>query len=317
MSQTDKSEGAIATIKRHPIVSTALEVQLRFVELRGSDAASAITLSLFLSVFPLILVAVTVLGYVADGNETFVTDAIADLGLTGQAKEMFTNLIASSQNNRGALTAIALIGGAWSGLGVSIALQKAANLGWQASSLGIKDRGKAVLFLLGGGVLAGASVAMTAAVRALPGWLAPINIVVSIAVSTAIFAWLFWFLCSFKLSLRTVLPGSIVGALGFEVLKWLATNWLPGVIAKSSAVYGSIGTIFGTFAWLMLLGKLLTYASIVNVVLAERSTGTASLSIQVPQIATQWATDSTARGGFVKKPKKPLVLPWKKGAKPS
>lgn len=301
-------------IKQNPVVAVAMAVQKRFGELQGGDTASAITLSLFLSVFPLTLVAVTVLGLVASGNDHFVTDAINDMGLTGQAKDVFTNLVKSAQSNRGALTTVALLSGAWSGLGVSLALQKAANVPWQVSALGLMDRVKAIVFLLGGGALFAASFGLSGIIGwlHLPAWLSPINIVLQLALDTAMFTWLFWYLCSLKVTVRMVLPGALVAALGFGVLKWLATHWLPSVIAKSSAVYGSIGVIFGLFAWLLLLGKLLIYASTLNVVLAEREAGTLTLTIKTPQVAREWDATSTARGGMIEKPKKPLKLPWKK-----
>ena len=311
--RTDADGGSlIEKVKTNPAVSTALAVQTRYGDLNGGDVGSAITLSLFLSVFPLVLVAVIVLGFIADNDTQFIDDAISDMGLTGQAADLFTGLVQSAQNNKGALALVSFIGFLWSALGVSVAVQKAANLGWQAASLGIQDRVKALVFYLGGGALIASSIALTAAVRALPSWTSPLNIVVSLLLSVGIFGWLFWYLCSFRIPVKTVLPGAVLGALGFEVLKWLATNWLPDVIAKSSAVYGSLGVIFGTIAWLALLGKLLVYASILNVVLEERRSGTSTLNISVPKLADQWHAEATTRGGYVRKAKKPFKLPWKR-----
>ena len=51
------------TSRQQPgVLGLLLAVQERFRDIRGQNAASALTLSLFLSIFPLILVAVSVLG---------------------------------------------------------------------------------------------------------------------------------------------------------------------------------------------------------------------------------------------------------------
>lgn len=298
--------------KEHPVVRIAIAVNERFRELSGSNTAAGITLSLFLSVFPLILVAVTVLGFIAAGNERFVTDAIKDLGLTGEVEKMFTNIVTAAQRNRGILTGVSLVTGAWSALGVAIALQQAANLPWQAASQGMKDRGKAAAFLCGGGLIVVVSFAVSAAINWLPKWLSPLNYLVGIALGVALFTWLFWYLCTFKLSVRDVLPGAITAAIGFEVLKWLATNWLPNIVARSSAIYGSLGVILGLFAWLTLFGKLLIYASTLNVVLAEDREGVARFTIDVPRTAAQMGVTHTGRGGTVARPKEKMALPWKR-----
>lgn len=123
---------------------------------RGIEARtlrSALTLSLFLSIFPLILVAVSVMGFVSAGNPDFVTDTINSLNLTGDAQGIFTNAVNSAQANRGAVGLIGLLTGAWSALGVTTALQVAANVPWQVAGRGIKDKAVGVLFLLGAAVV--------------------------------------------------------------------------------------------------------------------------------------------------------------------
>ena len=97
-----------------------------------------------------------------------------------------------------------------------------------------------MLFLLGAVVLFIGTGVASWAIGLLPSWLAIVGEVVPFAVSVLLFVWMYWLLCRYKLTVRQVLPGAIVAAVGVEVLKLLAIYWLPGVIAKSQGIYGCL-----------------------------------------------------------------------------
>jgi uncharacterized BrkB/YihY/UPF0761 family membrane protein len=61
-----------------------------------------------------------------------------------------------------------------------------------------------------------------------------------------------------------LLPGAIVGAVGLEVLKIAGGYVVPLLVQKSSAVYGTIGTVFALLAWLWVLGRLTVVVTIVE-----------------------------------------------------
>lgn len=298
------------TARQHPgVLGVLIAVQERFRDIRGQNAASALTLSLFLSIFPLILVAVSVMGFVSSGDPDFVNNTIDNLNLTGEAQELFTNAVSSAEQNRGTVGLIGLITGAWSGLGVTTALQVAANVPWQVAGRGIKDKAFGVLFLLGAIVLFVGSAVASWAIGLLPGWAAAIGTLLPFAVSVVLFGWMYWMLCRYKLTVRQVLPGAVLAAIGLEVLKLLAIHWLPGVIAKSEGVYGSIGVVFGIFAWLLIFGKVVLYSSVLNVVLEERRSGTIDMLVRVPRIADRVEESHTNRGGLTDEDRKALKLP--------
>ncbi|MEZ5382002.1 MAG: YihY/virulence factor BrkB family protein [Microthrixaceae bacterium] len=302
------------TSAQHPgLLGVLVGVQERFRDIRGQNAASALTLSLFLSIFPLILVAVSVLGFVSAGDPEFIDNTIDNLNLTGDAQEIFTNAVDSAQRNRGTVGLIGLITGAWSGLGVTTALQVAANVPWQVAGRGIKDKAVGVLFLLGAVVLFVGSGVASWAIGLLPGWASVLGSLLPFAVSVLLFGWMYWMLCRWKLTVRQVLPGAVVAAIGLEALKLLAIYWLPGVIAKSQGVYGSIGVVFGIFAWLLIFGKVVVYASVLNVVLEERRSGTVDMLVRVPRLADRAGQARTNRGGLVDQDSKPMKVP---GLKP-
>jgi uncharacterized BrkB/YihY/UPF0761 family membrane protein len=55
-----------------------------------------------------------------------------------------------------------------------------------------------------------------------------------------------------------------VGAIGLELLKLAGAFVMPLMVQRSSAVYGTIGTVFALLAWLWLLGRLVVLVTIVE-----------------------------------------------------
>jgi membrane protein len=123
-------------------------------------------------------------------------------------------------------------------------------------------------------VVLAASIFISAVINWLPGWTAPLAILLSVAVDVALFLWTFWVLDAQRPEVRALLPGAVAAALGFEVLKLVGALLVPRLVASSSATYGSIGVVFAILTWLLLFGRLLVYATVLNAVLAKRSVPT-------------------------------------------
>ena len=73
-----------------------------------------------------------------------------------------------------------------------------------------------------------------------------------LALSVALFLWTFTTLGKQAMGWRAHLPGAILAAAGFELLKVLGTVVLPRTVASSSALYGTLG-VLAVLAWLALL----------------------------------------------------------------
>nr|MBA2281693.1 hypothetical protein [Acidimicrobiia bacterium] len=89
-------------LHRVRVIGTALDVQERVGELGGGFLASAVTLSLFLSLFPVLLVGLALLGFLANNDDTLATDLIADLGLSGDAADFLVEGLESAKGSRAA-----------------------------------------------------------------------------------------------------------------------------------------------------------------------------------------------------------------------
>jgi membrane protein len=274
---------------------TALSVQKRFGELNGGYLASSLTLTAFLSLFPLILVAIGTMGFLSLQHDV-TGDVVRNLGLTGEAANQITDAVAKAQQSRKAASVLGLIGLLWSGLALVSAVQYIVDSVWQVSGRGLKDKAIGVLWLVGSAVLFGLSFAVTGLVNVLPGFLAPLAIAASLVFDLGLWLLTFKVLTNYDLPWKALLPGSVFGAIGLEALKWFGGIYVPKAVASSSALYGSLGTVFALLAWLFFFGRLVVYAAVLNVVRWEEDHGTVTAEIQLPRMPGEVPVAATRAG---------------------
>jgi membrane protein len=284
---------------RYTVVAVASAVQHRFGELNGGYLASAVTLAGFLSIFPLMLVAVAILGFFSTGHPDVtgrLLDALAIPRGTDAARTI-AETIQTAEQSRKAASIVGVAGLLWSGLGLVAALQYAYDSVWQVTSRGIKDKAFGLLWLGGGALLFAGSFALTAGVQFLPGFLAPLEIVLALGLGFGMFLWTAKILPNRDIGWRALVPGAIFGAVGFEVLKVVGGIYVPKAVASSSALYGTLGIVFAILAWLFFFGRLVIYASTLNVVMWERGHGTVTIDLEVPSLPGREAKDEGTRSG--------------------
>ncbi len=280
------------------VLRTVIRVQKRYGELNGNYMASAVTLSSFLSIFPLMLFAVAVLGFFAAGSPDLAGSVVDRLGLTGDAAKAVVDTISVAENSRKTASVVGVVGLLWSGLGLVAALQYAINTSWQVTGQGWKDKLKGLAWLGGASLLFVGSFAVSAALnyKPLPDWLAPLNILVGLGLNLALWLWTMKALSNRDVGWKALLPGAAVGAVGFEVLKLVGSIYVPRLVASSSALYGSLGVVFAILAWLLFFGRLIVYSAVVNVVRWEEDHGTVTVDLPVPKIPGEVPTAATRAG---------------------
>ena len=284
---------------RWPVLRTAWGVQRRFGEVNGSYLASAISMSAFLSLFPLLLVAMAVIGFISSGDPTLPQDTLRFLGLSASddAANVVLEAITTAEDSRAAASIVGVAGLLWTGLGLVAALQYALDTVWQVTGRGMKDKLFGLAWLLGAALLFGASFGVTSFINALPGFLAPVNLVIGVALSFALFLWTMKVLPHSDVGIKPLVPGALVGAIGLEILKVVGGIYVPRLVASSSATYGSIGIVFAILAWLLFFGRLIVYSSVVNVVRWEEDHGTTVIDIRVPNLPGAQQDEQANRAG--------------------
>lgn len=291
--------------ERWPRLDAVMAVNDRFSAIGGGPLASSIALSTFFSLFPLLLVGIAVIGFVSSGDAGFASSFIDDLGLEGRAADTLRDAISAAESSRRAASIVGFGGLVLSGLGVVGALQRAVNSVWQVQGRGLLDRVVALGWLMGAGVLFATTAALSPLLRWAPGPVRPLTILAGLVLTTVLFVWTYHALGSHSVGWRAHLPGAVLVAVGVEILKVVGTVVVPTAVARSSALYGSLGVVFAVLSWLLLYGRLIVYGAVVNVLRYERQSGTVTVEIEVPRVdgevpltATRGgAVDETADGG--------------------
>ena len=262
--------------------------------------AAAVTQSMFISLFPALLVMTALIGFLASGDVSLSSDIIDRLGLTGTAATSLRDAIEAAEKSRQAASIVGLAGLAWSALGVVAAIQLALDRPWQVKVGGVVDRFKSFGWLVLTGAFVAVSTAVTALVFAvLPGWAAPFTIVASTVINVLMFWFMFVSIGNQKIGWRPLIPGAVFAGIGLEVLTVAGAIIVPRSVASSSALYGSIGVVFAILAWLFFFGRLLVYASTLNVVLYERDRGTVTLEVEAPRMPGEVPLGATRSGVVV------------------
>ena len=283
--------------RRWAWVETLVTMQERFDEVHGGYLASAITLAAFTSIFPLLLFATAVLGWLSLRNLDLAGQIIRQVGLPadGDAAHAVIRAIETARQSRRVAGPLGAAGLLWSGLGLVAALQYAFDNVWQVVGRGIKDKLSGLGWLLGSALLFAGSFALTAVLAFVP-WLAPLAIAVGLAVDIVLWLWTLHALTNVAGPWKAHLPGAVLGAVGFELLKAIGSIYVPRAVGSSSALYGSIGVVFAILAWLFFFGRLAVYTAVLNVVRWEEDHGTVTAEIILPRHPEAVAVEATRSG---------------------
>jgi membrane protein len=279
-------QGAMRLLERaraNRVLGTALSTHQRVNEIGGGFLASALTLTLFLSLFPLLLVGIAVVGLVASGDAGLGSRLVGNLGLEGDAADLLLDGLESAKDHRASSSVVGLVGFLWTAIGLVGTVQQICNRTWQVPGRGLEGKLVAAGWLLGSFLVLGVAIGAGGLFPGLPAWATPLESLVGLATGTAFFLWTFKVLTAKDLPLRTHLPGAVLGGVGLHLLTRLGGFIVGRQIESGSALYGSIGVVFALLAYLLLLGRLLVYAAALNVVLHERGHGVAHVEVAVPR----------------------------------
>jgi membrane protein len=283
--------------QRYPLLDWVLRVNERVRSVGGGPYSAAIAMAGFVSLFPLLVVGIAVMGYFSAGDVDFAGRVVDELGLEGDTADTVLDAIHSAEQNRRATTAVGLAGLVWSGLAVASAVEAALNSAWQVKGTGLRGKLRAALWLGLVGLALGASTTVAHLVRELPGPGVVLSLAVALLIDICLLLAMFKVLTNVKVGWRAHLPGAVAGGIGLTLLKLISSTLVPRLVA-SSDLYGSIGVVFALLAWFLLFARLVVYSAVLNVLTYERDHGTVTAEIQLPHIDGAVALEAT-RGGAV------------------
>ncbi|MGH3197736.1 MAG: YihY/virulence factor BrkB family protein [Streptosporangiaceae bacterium] len=242
----------------------------------GGVLASNLAYSAFVSLFPLLLVLVTILGLVASVNPSVRTDVLN--AVAGQVPLLGHTLTGNVQQlHRSSVTGliVGLLLLVWGASGLAQAglftMEQVWNLPGPARPGYLQRLGRAGLFLclLGGGVIV--TTGLASLTTYLHNGLAfkVLLEVVTAAFNVGMYIGAFRALTPKGVPTRALLPGAITGGILWTALQVLGT-WLVHHFLHSDSVYGVFATVLGLLAWIYLAVEITVYSAEINVVLARR-----------------------------------------------
>ena len=258
-------------LQRHPATAFPLAVFKKFGEDEAGNLAALIAYYGFFSLFPLLLVFVTILGLVLRGNpdlqRSIVDSALANFPIIGTQISRNVRTLSGSGLALGIGIALTL----WSGLRVAKAMQSAMNTVWNVpykhrpNFLFSTLRAVALLAVLG--VLTLVSAAAGGVGAGSSNWLLGIlGIAISLVLNFALFMLAFRILTAADLSWADVWPGAVVGAVAWTALQAVGGFYVAHQLQGASEVYGTFALVIGLLAWIFLGAQVTLYAAEVNVV---------------------------------------------------
>jgi len=262
-------------IASRPGVKHVIAAMTRYGDRLGSQFAGAMTYFSFLSLVPILMVGFSVAGIILRNNQELLTtleNEVAKL-LPGEIANQVVALIDSVVANPLAIGIVGLLIALYSGIGWMGNLRRAIRALWGRKFESGKANADSLVMgtIKDLGALAGLAVAVTVSVGLSAigaqfagtilgwlglsdvSWLLPVLTVVPILIAMAadvlIFMWVYTILPprSQRSPFKARIRGSIIAAVGFEILKFALTTILPAVTgsSKTAAIFGPvIGLLF-------------------------------------------------------------------------
>ena len=261
--------------QRHTVLGFPFGVVKKYGDDQGGKKAALLAHYGFLSLFPLLLVFITVLGYaLADDPELQqgVIDTLArQFPVLGSQVESSIRSIQGS----GVALVVGILGTLWGGLGIVQSFQDAMNDVWNVPRRHRPNfwwrlaRGLAALLLVAGEVVAATILAQQG--LAGPGLLGRVALLGgSFLLNLLLLLVMFQLLTGTRLRWRWLLPGAAVGALGWSVLQTVGVQLVNHQLERANLLYGAFAVVIVLLGWLYLSSQLVLYAAEINVVLARR-----------------------------------------------
>lgn len=248
---------------------------------RGGEAAASLAYYALFSLFPLLLVLISVLGFILKSGQAY--DVVVNFITTvlpnsrGVIESNFQEIL----NRRGTIGLIGLVGAFWSASGFFNTLVRNINRAW----LGIKPRDiirtrllalAMIVLLILLLILSLTSSMLLDIIRLIDSPLIDPNVIetsfawtflrvfVPILITYIMFAAAYRWIPNTNVQWIACLSGALWTTVAWEVAKWLFTIYLSSGIVRYEILYGSLGAVLALMFWIyvscliILLGAHLT-----------------------------------------------------------
>jgi membrane protein len=260
--------------RRRPALGFPLAVIYKYIDDTGNYLAALIAYYAFVSLFPLLLLLSTILGWVLVGHpdlqQRVLDSALHQFPVVGDQ-------LATPRELSGGVVGviIAILVATYGGLGVAQATQHAMNTAWRVPHTDrpnpVMARLRSVVLL----VMVAVTLIGTTALSAMAGsTLGPIAGAVALAgsllLNAGMFIVVFRVATTQSLSTRDVLPGAIAAAVIWQLLQSFGVVYVQHVVKNATATNSVFALVLGLLAFLYLSAVAVVLCVELNVVRVEK-----------------------------------------------
>ena len=259
--------------RKHRWAGFPLAVVYKYFDDFGAYLAALLTYYGFVSLFPLLLLLSTVLGFVLSGDQRLQHEVLASA--LHQFPVIGGDLDQPKRLGGGPVgLVVGILGSLYGGLGVAQAFQYAANTVWAVPRNSrpnpFRVRGRSLLLLATAGsallgttilsiVSGGGAGALGAAGRSL-------TLAASVMINIAVSVFVFRFAPARRLSVRDVVPGAIAAAVIWQLLQSFGIIYVRHVVQHASATNAVFAFVLGLLAFLYITATAVLLCAEINVV---------------------------------------------------
>jgi YihY family inner membrane protein len=260
--------------QRHTVLGFPVGVAKKFGDDQAGRHAALLAYYGFLSLFPLLLVFVTLLGYALASNEQLeqqvIDTLVAQFPVMGtQIKDSITTIQGS-----GIGLVVGILGTLWGGLGITQSAQEAMNSVWNIPRRLRPNfwlrlaRGLGSLLVLATAVVGATVLAQLGRIQV--GGLGRLPFAGSFLLNLLLLLVMFQVLTGMWVPWRRLLPGAVCGAVSWSTLQTLGVLIVDRQLQRANLIYGVFAVVLVLLSWMYLSAQLLLYAAEINVVLTRR-----------------------------------------------
>ena len=278
MSRTERID---AFQQRHPSVGVPLATVYKFQDDQGIYLSALIAYYGFLSLFPLLLLLTSILGFALQGNPEFehriLDSTLRQFPVIG---DQLTD--PHGLRGNGVALVVSVLVAVYGALGVAHAIQNAMNVIWavprchRPNPLRLRLRSVLLIALAGlatilATVLSGLASSATAFGADLSRAGALSIVLAAVVVNSGVFVVGFWICVTRDRSFRSLLPGALTAAVLWQILQHFGASYVTQVLdtTRNNQINATFGLVLGIMV-LLYVGSIMGVLGIeVNVVLAK------------------------------------------------
>jgi len=264
--------------REHPWLDHLFRAVDRYTVSYGTHYAAAVTYFSVLSLVPVLMIGFAIAGFVLASQPALLAELQGSIAkaVPGSLGGTINEAVHQAIDSKGTVGVFGLLGAAYSGLGWMSNLRDALTAQWghpKADLPFLKTALKDFLALLGLGVALIVSFGITAAgsgfadlvvrwVGLEDTWwsyagLAVVAVLLAVAANWLVFLWVLAKLPRKPVSWRSAMRGAGAAAVGFEILKQVATIYLKTV--TSSPAGAAFGSVLGVLVFANLVAQFLLF----------------------------------------------------------